>query len=71
MRLHSHWLMSLERLSNDQGYVTTNCVLVAAEFNTSDHSRNRAVWEVFGTAQWSKEKANYIWGDFLGSGIPK
>ena len=39
-----------------------NCVLIAIEFNTADHSRNIAVTEVFGTAQWSKEKVDHVWG---------
>lgn len=53
---NSDWRMSLERLDNELGYVVANCVLIAAEFNTSDYSRNKATREVFGTAQWSREK---------------
>ena len=48
--------MSPERLNSCQGYVVANCVLVAAEFNTSDYSRNKATSEVHGTAQWTKTK---------------
>lgn len=58
----SHWRMSLERLSNDVGYTQGNCVLVAHEFNTSDFSRNKNTMEVFGTAQWSRQKVHYVWG---------
>jgi len=47
---NTHWRLSLERLNNDLGYTLSNCVLVAAEFNTR--------------AQWSKEKVELIWGSF-------
>lgn len=57
---HSHWTMSLERLDNDHGYTVGNCVLVASEFNTPDQSRNKAVWPVSGTAQWSREKVQEV-----------
>ncbi|CAE8651770.1 unnamed protein product, partial [Polarella glacialis] len=50
---HTDWRMSLERLNNLAGYTKDNCVLIAAEFNTSDYSRKTAREEVFGTAQWS------------------
>jgi len=40
-RTHSHWRMSLERIDNELGYTNNNCVLVAAEFNTSDYSKNK------------------------------
>ena len=59
---NSHWRMSLERVDNSQGYSTQNCVLIASEFNTSDYSRNRARYEVYGTAQWSREKVAHVWG---------
>ena len=61
-RPHSDWRMSLERLDNSPGYTAENCVLIAIEFNTADHSRNSAVTKVFGTAQWSREKVEHIWG---------
>ena len=61
-RPHSDWRMSLERLDNSLGYTAENCVLIAIEFNTADHSRNCAVTKVFGTAQWSREKVEHIWG---------
>jgi len=61
-RPHSDWRMSLERLDNSLGYTPENCVLIAIEFNTSDQSRNKATTEVFGTAQWSREKVEHIWG---------
>ena len=54
--------MSIERLDNSIGYTIQNCVLVAIEFNTGDWSRNNAVTKVFGTAQWSREKVEHIWG---------
>ena len=59
---NSHWRMSLERLDNNLGYDMENCVLIAAEFNTSDQSRNKATGEVSGTAQWSRAKVQYVWG---------
>lgn len=58
---NSNWRMSLERIDNSVGYIHGNCVLIAAEFNTSDHS-NSAKYEVFGSAQWSKEKVDFVWG---------
>ena len=62
-RIHAPWRLSIERLNNSIGYTVENCVLIAIEFNTSDHSRNNAVTEVFGTAQWSREKVEHAWGD--------
>ena len=61
-RIHTPRRLSIERLDNSIGYTVENCVLIAIEFNTSDHSRNIAVTEVFGTAQWSKEKVDHVWG---------
>ncbi|CAE8612297.1 unnamed protein product [Polarella glacialis] len=60
--LHVHWRMSLERVNNSVGYTKENCVLIAVEFNTSDYSRNKATTQVFGTAQWSREKVIHVWG---------
>ncbi|CAE8598900.1 unnamed protein product, partial [Polarella glacialis] len=59
---HTDWRMSLERLDNSIGYIRSNCVLIAVEFNTSDHSRNIARTTVFGTAQWSRAKVAHVWG---------
>lgn len=59
---HMHWKASLERLCNEDGYTVANCVFVAAEFNTSDHSRNHAVNKVHGTAQWSRDKVQQVLG---------
>ena len=55
---HSHWRMSLERKDNLHGYSPRNCLLICAEFNTSDHSRQRGVLpaHVQSTAQWSLAK---------------
>ena len=61
-QVHTDWRLSVERLDNSVGYTTDNCVLIAVEFNTSDQSRNSAVTEVFGTAQWSREKVWHVWG---------
>lgn len=61
-QVHTDWRLSLERLDHSVGYTPDNCVLIAAEFNTSDQSRNSAVTEVFGTAQWSREKVWHVWG---------
>ena len=41
------------------------CVLIAAEFNTSDHSRNRAKSGVYGKAQSRREKVGHVWGPSL------
>ncbi|CAE8651769.1 unnamed protein product, partial [Polarella glacialis] len=59
---NSHWRMSLERKNNHIRYNISNCVLVAAEFNSSDYSRTLGVRanEVFGTAQWSAEKVSAV-----------
>merc|ERR1739838_852466 len=46
---HTDWRMSLERLRNDQGYTSDNCVWIASEFNTPDNSRNKAKFGVHGT----------------------
>ena len=58
---HTDWVMSLERLDNTAGYVNDNCVLIATEFNTTDHS-SRAVGEVRGSSQWSLAKVMHVWG---------
>merc|ERR1712216_552016 len=59
---HSHWRISLERLDNRSGYSRSNCVLIAAEFNTSDHSglATRSGRQIYGTAQWSRKKVAAI-----------
>ncbi|CAE8651061.1 unnamed protein product, partial [Polarella glacialis] len=61
---NSHWRWSLERKNNLAGYSPDNCVLIAAEFNTSDYSRPAGVRtsNVIGTAQWSAEKVIYVFG---------
>lgn len=72
-RIHTPWRLSIERLNNSIGYTMQNCVLIAIEFNTADQSRNkRGVIEVFGTAQWSREKVAHIWGDhgWATKGVP-
>ena len=58
------WVWSIERLDNSVTYSKENCVLIAQEFQTSDHSRNKAKHTVFGTAQWSRRKACHIWGPY-------
>ena len=58
------WVWSIERLDNSSTYTKDNCVLIAQEFQTSDHSRNTAKYPVFGTAQWSRSKASHIWGPY-------
>ena len=60
-RVHVDWVMSLERLDNNCGYVRENCVLIAAEFNTTDLSK-LATSEVQGSPQWSLAKAMHVWG---------
>ncbi|CAE8644311.1 unnamed protein product [Polarella glacialis] len=61
---NSHWRWSLERKSNLAGYSIENCLLIAAEFNTSDYSLRPGVVtaNVLGTAQWSAEKVLYVSG---------
>ena len=59
------WVWSIERLDNSVSYTRENCVLIAREFQTSDHSRNTAKFPVFGTAQWSTSKAAHIWGPYV------
>ena len=60
------WVWTLERLCNDVSYTKQNSVLIAREFNTSDHSRNIGVRsQVVGTAQWSRHKASLVWGKFF------
>ena len=58
------WVWSIERLNNSVTYTRENCVLIAREFQTSDHSRNTAKFPVFGTAQWSTSKVSHIWGPY-------
>ena len=58
------WVWSIERLDNSVTYTRQNCVLIAHEFQTSDYSRNKATFPVFGTAQWSRRKASHIWGPY-------
>ena len=60
-RSHTDWVMSLERLNNSSGYAPGNCVLIAVEFNTTDHSK-LAVGEVRGSSQWSLAKMMQVWG---------
>eukprot|EP00438_Fugacium_kawagutii_P001762 Skav227139 [mRNA] locus=scaffold133:509834:510862:- [translate_table: standard] len=62
-QIHTDWRLSIERLNNSIGYTEENCVLIAIEFNTSDQSRNKARSKVHGTAQWSREKVEHVWGD--------
>jgi hypothetical protein len=59
-RPHHDWRMSLDRIDNSSGYTVDNCVLIANEFNTSDHSLNNAVSTVYGTAQWSRSKVSEV-----------
>ena len=58
---HVDWVVSLERLDNSKGYVRDNCVLIAAEFNTTDLSK-QAQGEVHGSSQWSRAKVMHVWG---------
>ena len=59
------WVWSIERLDNSTTYTRSNCVLIAREFNTADLSlRARSKSEVFGSSQWSRNKARHIWGSF-------
>ncbi|CAK0849624.1 unnamed protein product [Prorocentrum cordatum] len=64
---NSDWRVSLERLENDFGYAPENTVLIAHEFNTSDFSRGKWTHAVRGTAQWSREKVEFIWGSVRAS----
>lgn len=54
---HSDWRMSLERVDNAAGYVRENCVLIAAEFNSTEKlSRRVPMSATFGSSKWSLEK---------------
>lgn len=55
---NSHWRMSLERLDNEQGYSRGNVALIACEFNTPDHSRNRGATTIRGTGNGRGERWN-------------
>ena len=58
---HSDWRMSLERLSNEVGYQQQNCVLVAAEFNTSGIVSQRVPsCDAIGSSKWSKKKVHKL-----------
>lgn len=58
---HSDWRMSLERLNNAIGYVQENCVLIAAEFNTTETiSRRVAMEATSGSSKWSLQKVKYF-----------
>ena len=59
------WMMSLERLDNNKTYTKDNTVLVALEFNTSDHTKKAAHSSlVSGSSQWSRSKVQHIWRNF-------
>lgn len=60
-QLNVDWMMSLERLDNSKTYTKDNTVLVALEFNTTDHT-SRAVYSVVGSSQWSRSKVERVWG---------
>ena len=54
---HSDWRMSLERVDNTAGYVRDNCVLIAAEFNSTEKLSTRALMSAAsGSSKWSLEK---------------
>lgn len=58
---HSNWRMSLERVDNKLGYEPENCVLIAAEFNTSGMTSKRvAMDEESGSSEWSMEKVQKL-----------
>ena len=52
----SNWMISLERLNNQLGYIPTNIGLICIEFQTSDSSRITVASMVTGSPQWSLEK---------------
>ena len=56
LKPHTDWQWSMERLGTSLGYTRENSVLVAGELNT--WSRNKA-------AQWSRAKADRLWGPFV------
>ena len=55
------WQASLERLSVDQGYIRSNCVLVIRELNGSDQ-RGRGHGD--GSGGWSQSKYNFARENF-------
>eukprot|EP01083_Nonionella_stella_P281761 958871_1 len=51
----SDWQCSIERIDNEKGYTTTNCVLICREFNSSDYSLG-ALASTSGSPQWNQAK---------------
>lgn len=51
------WQISLERLDNTRGYVSSNVALIALEFQSSDYSaRSAHPASIHGSPQWSASK---------------
>lgn len=55
----SDWMMSLERLDNSKGYTKENTVLVCAEFNSTDQSKNSKN-DTGSSSKWTKDKFKYF-----------
>lgn len=53
------WKCSIERIDNAKGYTKENSILICNEFNTADLTQI-AKNKISGSAQWSKEKFNYL-----------
>jgi hypothetical protein len=62
---NTDWRCSLERINNNTGHVKGNVLFICREFNTPDNSRNNAVHEVHGTAQWTREKFLECWYPYV------
>ncbi|CAE7828676.1 esiB, partial [Symbiodinium sp. CCMP2456] len=54
----SDWVWSIERLDNSSTYTKDNCVLIAQEFQTSDHSRNK-VGKLRDSELWSEVQKGF------------
>lgn len=52
------WLMSLERLDNQLGYLPHNVALISQEFNSMVRISKNAVLQ--GSSQWSKQKVEQL-----------
>eukprot|EP01084_Bolivina_argentea_P292992 503864_1 len=57
---NTNWRCSIERIDNMKGYIKQNVVLICFEFNSTDVSI-KAINQVYGSAQWTREKFEYFY----------